>query len=108
MKPVRLIVTLSALVLSASGAYAQGGQDFSKAEIIPGHGPTVDRSAVMAHRGIAIAIRDRVAALLAQGKSEDEVEAAKVTADLDGKIQRPGTTGERFVRQAYADLKATR
>ena len=24
------------------------------------------------------------------------------------KIQQPGTTGERFVRQAYADLKATR
>jgi hypothetical protein len=34
--------------------------------------------------------------------------AAKVTADLDAKIQEPGTTGERFVRQAYADLKATR
>jgi hypothetical protein len=49
-----------------------------------------------------------VAALVAQGKSEDEVIAAKVTADLDGKIQQPGTTGERFVRQAYADIKATR
>jgi hypothetical protein len=34
--------------------------------------------------------------------------AAKVTADLDARIQEPGTTGERFVRQAYADLKATR
>jgi glyoxylase-like metal-dependent hydrolase (beta-lactamase superfamily II) len=77
-------------------------------KIIPGHGPTVDRTAVMAHRDIAIAVRDRVAAQLAQGKSEDEVVAAKVTADLDGKIQQAGTTGERFVRQAYADLKATR
>jgi glyoxylase-like metal-dependent hydrolase (beta-lactamase superfamily II) len=77
-------------------------------KIIPGHGPTVDRTAVTAHRDIAIAVRDRVAALLAQGKSEEEVVAAKVTADLDAKIQQPGTTGERFVRQAYADLKATR
>jgi glyoxylase-like metal-dependent hydrolase (beta-lactamase superfamily II) len=77
-------------------------------KIIPGHGPTVDRTAVMAHRDIAIAVRDRVAAQLAQGKSEDEVVAAKVTADLDGKIQQAGTTGERFVRQAYADLNATR
>jgi hypothetical protein len=49
-----------------------------------------------------------VAALVAQGKSEDEVVAAKVNADLDGRIQQPGTTGERFVRQAYADLKAAR
>jgi glyoxylase-like metal-dependent hydrolase (beta-lactamase superfamily II) len=77
-------------------------------KIIPGHGPTVDRNAVIAHRDVAIAVRDRVAALVAQGKSEDEVVAAKVTADLDAKVQQAGTTGERFVRQAYADLKATR
>ena len=77
-------------------------------KIIPGHGPTVDRNAVIAHRDVAIAVRDRVAALVAQGKSEDEVVAAKVNADLDAKIQQAGTTGERFVRQAYADLKATR
>ncbi|NOT27681.1 MAG: MBL fold metallo-hydrolase [Acidobacteria bacterium] len=77
-------------------------------KVIPGHGPTVDRAAVMAHRDVALAVRDRVASLIAQGKSEDEVVAAKVTADLDAKIQEPGTTGERFVRQAYADLKATR
>ena len=77
-------------------------------KIIPGHGPTVDRSAVTAHRDVAIAVRDRVAALVSQGRSEDEAVAAKVTADLDARIQQPGTTGERFVRQAYADLKAGR
>lgn len=37
-----------------------------------------------------------------------EVFAAKVAADLDTKIQEPGTTGERFVRLVYAELKATR
>ena len=77
-------------------------------KIVPGHGPTVDRNAVVAHRDVAIAVRDRVAALVAQGKTEDEVVAAKVTADLDAKIQQAGTTGERFIRQAYADIKATR
>lgn len=77
-------------------------------KIIPGHGPIVDRNAVIAHRDVAIAVRDRVAALVAQGRSEDEVVAAKVLADLDGRIQQPGTTGERFVRQAYADVKAMR
>jgi cyclase len=76
--------------------------------IIPGHGPTVERMAVIAHRDIVLTIRDRVAALLTQGKTEDEVVASKVTADLDAKIQQPGTTAERFVRQVYADLKATR
>lgn len=77
-------------------------------KIIPGHGPTVDRTAVTAHRDVATAVRNRVAALVSQGKSEDEVVAAKVNADLDARIQEPGTTGERFVRQAYADLKAGR
>ena len=77
-------------------------------KIIPGHGPTVDRSAVVAHRDLVLAVRDRVAPLVAQGKSEDEVVAAKVTADLDSKVQQAGTTGERFVRQVYAELKATR
>ena len=77
-------------------------------KIIPGHGATVDRTAVVAHRDIALMVRDRVARLLAQGKSEDEVVAAKVTADLDARIQQAAMTGERFVRQAYQDIKATR
>jgi cyclase len=77
-------------------------------KIIPGHGPTVDRNAVVAHRDLVLAVRDRVAPLVAQGKSEDEVVAAKVTADLDAKVQQVATTGERFVRQVYQELKANR
>lgn len=77
-------------------------------KIIPGHGPTVDRTAVMAHRDVALQVRDRVARLVEQGKTEDEVVAAKVTSDLDMRIQEPGMTGDRFVRQVYAEVKATR
>jgi glyoxylase-like metal-dependent hydrolase (beta-lactamase superfamily II) len=77
-------------------------------KIIPGHGPTVDRTAVIAHRDLAMTVRDRVARLVDQGKSEDEVVAAKVTADLDSKVQEVGMTSERFVRQVYAELKSTR
>src|SRR3954462_12149775 len=68
-------------------------------KIIPGHGPTVDRTAVIAHRDAAMMVRDRVARLVEQGKTEDDVVAAKVTADIDAKIQEPAMTGERFVRQ---------
>jgi glyoxylase-like metal-dependent hydrolase (beta-lactamase superfamily II) len=77
-------------------------------KIIPGHGPTVDRAAVMAHRDVVLTVRDRIAPLVTQGKSEDEVVAAKVTADIDAKIQQVGTTGERFVRQVYQEIKASR
>jgi glyoxylase-like metal-dependent hydrolase (beta-lactamase superfamily II) len=74
-------------------------------KIVPGHGPMVDRSAVAAHRDMVIAIRDKVAALVRAGKTQDEVIAAKPTADYDAKIQQPGTTADRFVGQLYAELK---
>jgi cyclase len=74
-------------------------------KIIPGHGPTVDRNAVTAHRDMVIALRDKVAALVKEGKTQEQVVAAKPTADFDAKVQQPGTTGERFVGQLYAELK---
>lgn len=77
-------------------------------KIIPGHGATVDRNAVIAHRDVAMQIRDRVARLVDQGQTEDQVVAAKVTADLDAKVQDAGTTGERFVRQVFAEVRANR
>jgi len=74
-------------------------------KIIPGHGPTVDRNAVTAHRDLVIALRDKVAALVREGKTQEQVVAAKPTADFDAKVQQPGTTGDRFVGQLYAELK---
>jgi glyoxylase-like metal-dependent hydrolase (beta-lactamase superfamily II) len=73
-------------------------------KIIPGHGPTVDRAALIAHRDMILAIRDKVAALVNEGKSVDEVLAAKPTSDYDS-IPNASTTSERFVRQLYAELK---
>lgn len=97
--------SLEGLLEGLGRVIGQAGPD---TKIIPGHGPTVGRTAVIAHRDMAMTIRDRVAALVNQGKSEDEVVAAKVTADLESKVQQAGATGERFVRQVYAELKAAR
>jgi glyoxylase-like metal-dependent hydrolase (beta-lactamase superfamily II) len=74
--------------------------------IVPGHGPVVDKTAVAANRDMILAIRDRVSALVAQGKSQEDVIAAKPLADFDPKVQQAGTTGDRFLGQLYADLKA--
>ena len=74
-------------------------------KIIPGHGPTVTRAEVMAHRDMILAVRDKVAALVAQGKSQDEVLAAKPTADFDSKVPNSADTTQRFVTQLYAELK---
>jgi cyclase len=75
-----------------------------KTKIIPGHGPMVDRAALIAHRDMILAIRNKVAALVEQGKTVDEVLAAKPTSDFDN-IPNASTTSERFVRQLYAELK---
>jgi glyoxylase-like metal-dependent hydrolase (beta-lactamase superfamily II) len=78
-------------------------------KIIPGHGAIVDRNAVMAHRDMIIGVRDQVAKLMKEGKSSDEVLAAHVTADFDGKVPPAAPNGDRmadrFVGQVYAELK---
>lgn len=78
-----------------------------KTKIIPGHGPIADRTTVIAQRDLALKVRDRVAALVLQGKSEDEVVAAKVTAGLDARVPQGDITVDRFVREVYVDLKET-
>lgn len=75
-------------------------------KIIPGHGPIVDRTALIAQRDMVIAVRDRVAALVSQGKSLEEVIAAKPTASFDAQVPQSDQTAERFVRWMYAEVKA--
>jgi len=77
-------------------------------KIVPGHGAIVDKNAVAAHRQMIIAIRDKVAALVKQGKTQQEVIAAKPTSEYDAKVPQAGTTGERFVGQLYAEVSGGR
>jgi cyclase len=97
---------------SLSGMLDGLGQVIARAgpttKIIPGHGPTVDRTAVMAQRDMILVLRDRVAKLVAQGKTQEEVLAAKPTAEYDVKVPNSAETSQRFVTQLYAQLKPAR
>jgi cyclase len=73
-------------------------------KVIPGHGPIVDRNALTAHRDLMLAMRDRVAAMIKQGRTQEQIIAANLPAEFDARVQEPGKTGERFVTQLYADL----
>jgi glyoxylase-like metal-dependent hydrolase (beta-lactamase superfamily II) len=73
-------------------------------KIVPGHGAIVDKTAVAAHRDMIIAVRDRVAALMKAGKTQDEIVAAKPTSDYDAKIPGVGTTADRFVTGIVQEL----
>jgi glyoxylase-like metal-dependent hydrolase (beta-lactamase superfamily II) len=78
-------------------------------KIVPGHGAMVDKTAVAAHRDMIIALRDKVAALVRQSKTQDEVVAAKLTNEFDSKVTgATATTADRFVGQLYAELKAAK
>lgn len=57
----------------------------AKTQIIPGHGPVGNRSQLIEFRDMLTAIRARVAALKKQGRSLEEVIAAKPTAAYDAK-----------------------
>jgi glyoxylase-like metal-dependent hydrolase (beta-lactamase superfamily II) len=75
-------------------------------KIIPGHGAIVDKAAVAAHKAMMMAVRDKVAALAKQNKSEQEVVAANVTGEFDSKVSgATPMTAERFVRQLYQEIK---
>jgi len=94
--------SLPGLVDALNAVIANAGPN---TKIVPGHGPVVDRAAVTAHRDMVVAIRDKVATMVRDGKTQEQVVAAKPTSDFDAKVQQPGTTGDRFVGQLYAELK---
>ena len=79
-----------------------------KTKVIPGHGEIVDRAGLTAHRDMILAIRDKIEPMVKQGKTVEEVIAAKPTADYDAKVPTAATTSERFIRQVYTELKTPR
>ncbi len=72
-------------------------------KIIPGHGALGTRDDVRAYREMLVTVRDRIRKLIDEGKSADDVVAAKPTADLDAKW---GAQSERFVRGVVHSLRA--
>lgn len=78
----------------------------AQTKVVPGHGQITDRAGLIAHRDMIIAIRDKIAPLVAQGKTLPEVMAARPTADYDAKVPQANETIARFVGQVYAELKA--
>ena len=75
-----------------------------KTIVIPGHGPIGNKSQLTEFRDMLVAIRERVAALKKQGKSRDEVVAAKPTANYDAKWGGYVINGDFFTKLVYAGV----
>ena len=81
--------------------------------LIPGHGTWIKRNDLVPYADMIKSVRDKVKQLIAQGKTEKEVVAAKVTASWDAKtaggLGAAGaglTSADRFVSEVYQELKA--
>jgi glyoxylase-like metal-dependent hydrolase (beta-lactamase superfamily II) len=74
-------------------------------KVVPGHGPLTDRAGMAAYREMLVTAQDRVASLIAEGKSLDEAVAAKPFADIGQRIGANDEQNANFVRVIYHSLK---
>ncbi|MBN1830701.1 MAG: MBL fold metallo-hydrolase [Deltaproteobacteria bacterium] len=73
--------------------------------IIPGHGPLSNKKKLEGYRKMLAAIRERVAQYLKDGKTLEEILAAKPAQDYDAAMGQGFMNSERFVEIVYNSLK---
>jgi cyclase len=71
------------------------------AKFIPGNGPVATRAQVVAYKEMLTTVHDNISKLVAEGKTLEEVVAAKPTAAFDATWGSP----ERLLPAVYAQLK---
>jgi glyoxylase-like metal-dependent hydrolase (beta-lactamase superfamily II) len=83
--------------------------------LVPGHGTYINRTDIVPYRDMMLAVQARVKELVAQGKTLQEVLAARVTAPFDAKVPggllpagAAGTSADRFVSMVYSQLQGGR
>jgi len=75
-------------------------------KIVPGHGPLATKADFQAYHDMLVKIRDRVAKLKAEGKTEDQAVAAKpLVPDIQAQARQDDMASERVVRLVYQTLK---
>jgi cyclase len=72
--------------------------------VIPGHGPVADRAKLARYIEVLTIIQDRVQALIDDGKSLQEIMAAKPTAEFDTELQANEMMLPSFLSRVYASL----
>ncbi len=79
--------------------------------LVPGHGTVINRTDIVPYRDMILGVEAKVRQMIGEGKSLQEVLAAKVTAPYDAKVPGgllpagAGTSADRFVGMVYSQLK---
>ena len=90
-------------MIAGVDAYLKLVDDNTK--IVPGHGPLASKAILVEYRAMLVAARERIAKLVAEGKSESEAVAARPLADYDAKIGASEQASTNFIRVVYNSLK---
>jgi cyclase len=90
-------------MIAASDTYLKLAND--KTKIVPGHGPLADKAKLTEYRAMLTTSRDRMNKLIAEGKNEDAVVAAKPFADFDAKWAANDQASKNWIRVVYNSLK---
>ena len=70
-------------------------------KVVPGHGPVGDKTTLIEFRQMLAASRDRVKALMDQGRTLDEIIAARPNADYDQAMNVETRRIENWIRVIY-------
>jgi cyclase len=90
-------------LVRALDEYIKVANDDTK--VVPGHGALATKANLVAFREMLVTSRDRVQKLFNEGKSEQEVIAAKPLADLDAKWSTTPEQATNWVRMVYNSFK---
>jgi glyoxylase-like metal-dependent hydrolase (beta-lactamase superfamily II) len=97
--------SVSGLIAAADRVLALAGEN---TKIIPGHGPLSNPREFRAYRDLVATVYGRVRELVAQGKSKDEVLAARPSAEYDALWGNDFMSPTEFVGILYDDASRER
>ena len=98
-----VIAALNRIIkLAVPGDTAEGGT-----MIVPGHGRLSDEIDVVEYRNMLTIVRDRIQALIADGKTLEQVRSAQPTLDYDGRYGAASgpASPDAFVAAVYESLR---
>jgi cyclase len=90
-------------MIAATDVYLALANDATK--IVPGHGALMTKAQLAEYRTLLTNARDRMAKLIADGKSEDDIYASNPFADTDAKWAPNEQIRKNFMRVVYHSLK---
>jgi cyclase len=90
-------------LIRAADAYIKVSNDQTK--VVPGHGTLANKANLIAWHEMLVTSRDRIQKLFNEGKSEQEVVAAKPLADLDAKWAANEQQAQNWTRMVYNSFK---